>query len=475
MATRAVTTESQFKEWVLVANKNENVILQTLNRNVWLCTSPELPVKTKEDEGIFVLNTEEKLVHYSNSYDNLYAFISSEDELNADISNSVSDKDFQSKQSMNSIIGETIVGEKTDYVNVMFQYNVSDYETNTITNGTDFEITHNNAKAILNTGNGIGYTKLESKDPVRYSTGHEINTEFTHIFAIPEINTNQKMGLGDDTSGYAGFGYKDLDFGIWLLTVDDGILHIPQTQWNLNTCEDLNPEKFNIYKITFGWYGGLPIDFSIFYKDSWVKVHRFSKLNESINPHLGNPSQKMMALIERTSGTGNIMSMSCSSWRGGIVGKPPMGSLSTRQFITRRTITAFGTNIPIISIRSKEQFQGKDNHVRVKYGTVSLVNDGNKAVDILVYRGGTLTGGTWNDFDTENSVSEYNITSTSYDPGVGNEPFGLTFLNKVDTARINLFNDDAVIPIFPGEEVHLIVDGTNTGEFKAGVRILEEF
>ena len=142
-----------------------------------------------------------------------------------------SGKDFASKQAMNTIVGETIVGERTDWVNVALEYNISDKDVVQTSSGTGV-LTHSNAKAQLGTGTGIGKFTLRSLDPVRYITGHEVNVDFTCVYGTPEAGVSQKLGIGDDVDGFAGFGYDGIVFGVWLQTINDGIIHIPQSTWN---------------------------------------------------------------------------------------------------------------------------------------------------------------------------------------------------------------------------------------------------
>ena len=139
--------------------------------------------------------------------------------------------DFAQKQAMNSVVGEIIVGERSDNVNVMFEYNIATADTYQVQSGTG-NISHGNARAILGTGTGVGRYEIISKDFVRYVTGHEVNAEMTGDFAIGEANVNQKLGIGDETDGFAGFGYDGAVFGIWMLTIDLGTFHIPQSSWN---------------------------------------------------------------------------------------------------------------------------------------------------------------------------------------------------------------------------------------------------
>lgn len=382
--------------------------------------------------------------------------------------------DFQGKEGMNTIVGEAIVGQRSDFVNILFEYNVGTYDTYQTLTGTG-SLSHSNAKAVLGTGVGIGKALLRSKDPVRYVTGHEVNVETTCIFGSPEAGVSQKIGIGEDIEAFAGFGYDGTSFGVWLRTVDDGSIHIPQSSWDNQNVGNLNPQKFNIYKMTYGWYGILPIQFSIFYEGDWVLVHTYSKVNESENPHLANPTLPISAFVERESGSGGNIQLQTSSWRGGIVGEINEGVTTDRKFAIKTVTSITGANVPIYSIRSGATFQGQTNYVRIRLGTFTASSDGTKAVEIDVWKEGTLTGGTWEAFDADNSVAEFNNTATSFAPPAGRVSGG-TVLGKVDRDRINLIEGDVIIPLYPGETIHFVgTTSSGTSDMVVFVRHIEEF
>lgn len=398
--------------------------------------------------------------------------------------------DFQGNQSMNSVVGEQITAERTDQLNVMFQYNVQTYDTRREITGTG-SITHQDAKAQIHTGTGIGSSYLESKEIVRYFTGHEVNLEGTFIFSAPRENSKQIFGIGearDTTDGFIGFGYDDgtlstsfAEFGLWLKTIEDGLIFVNQSDFNGDKLDGtgesgliINPQAENIIKISYGWYGILPIRVSIFNAntDSWVLVHKYSKGNNTIVPHLPQPSLPFSSYVESTSaGTDIVLQM--SSIRGGIVGKPSISSLTNRNFVVKTVKTIIGSNIPLISIRNNPTFQGKKNRVKLTLGTFTPISDGNKSVEFDVYKTGTLTGGAWIARDPDNSTVDYNNTATSFVPT--SELVGGTGLAKVDRDRINLIEGDVVISVYPGEEMHVVANSLNSNDVILYFRWSEKF
>lgn len=390
-------------------------------------------------------------------------------------------KDYGGRIAGVTALNELLTAERTDMINVQFQYNINNNDTNYTQTGTAVNtISHANQKAQIHTGVGVGRTIISSRDSIRYVTGHEVFSETTVIFAAPQINTKQKIGIGDDIDGFAGLGYNGLTFGVWLRTVDDGELFVPQSSFNGDKIDgtgkskyNINPQDFNICRVRYAWFGILPIIIEIGSGDEWIEVHRYSKINNTTNTHLGNPTLPISAIIERTSGAGVDMVLQTASWRGGIAGRIPEGTLIDRKKVIKTVKTVNGTNVPVYSIRSLTTFQGRRNHVKSRVGTVTISTDGTKAVEFDIFVTGTLTGGVWVPLEPDTSVLEYNNTATAFAPTSSIR--GGTVLGKIDRDRINLVQGDVVVPIYAGEELHFVATTSASNSIVVYFRTIEEF
>jgi len=464
MATVSITTLSSNKTWVLACDKYEKCEIESLLGDVSFIESEEIPTTLVEENNMWFKEFIPREFIGDGKY-NLWIFIDKLNKVRKRPYSKLSNVDSLGNKSHNTIIGENVTAQRVSQINVMFQHNISPYDVLTEISGTG-TLSQLNAKAQLNTGLGIGKAVIISKDSLTYFTGHQIGFEKTMVFAEPQLNTNQKMGMGNESDTFAGFGYKDLEFGIWLQLVDSPITFIPQSEFNRDNLTGLsgskysiNPDKFNIYKVTLGWYGILPIDFHVFDPSSrdYIKVHSYDGINKSTNPHLADASQPLISIIERLSGTGANMTMQTSSWWGGIYGLVP-NNRAIRNFLIKTTKSTTD-NTPIISIRNKTTFKGIKNNIQVRIGTFTVVSDGAQSVELDIYKDGILTGGVWNEVDADSSVIEYNNTATAFTP-TGNVVGG-TGISKVDSDRINLFGNDVVLSVLPGEEYHVIASGNN--------------
>lgn len=404
--------------------------------------------------------------------------------------------DFAGRSSFVTVFGEQVVGTRQNNINVPFLRSTglggdTDYLRSVkdeagVTNVTG-QVSFNNEVLFVESGTGIADYEFFSKAINRYQTGHGNEVFHTMIFEPPEIGVDNAIGYGRKDTDFLGFGYNGLTFGIWLIL--RGVrTHIPQSEWNVNTLLDgdfvFNPEMENISGTSFGWLGVADILFYInTSKDDWVLVHRHQTANIDNKPHMSDPNQPICTWVERLSGSGSNIRTGTSSWYAGTVGNRAKGTGSDKTPLIQRdeVLIPAGVETVLLSVRNRETFQGKRNSIRVRYGTLTLVTDGNKSVRFKVYING-VTGGTWGFYDEELSVTEVSttttlsLTSTTID-GVTkiNEQIGSTALAKSDRTRINLFDSDIVISALPTDTITITAESSSSSYIDIQLRMIEEF
>lgn len=389
--------------------------------------------------------------------------------LESDVRAAVQDpKDYTGNQAFNTIFGQQQVAQDVDMVSVQFQYGASDYDTIGTSSGTG-NITTSASRMIIGTGTGVGKYKRQSKSSIRYIPQHQFQSFFTAAFSSPETNTRQFASLSDETGDGIAIGYDGVVFGVSIIR--GGVrTHYPVTD------STLNAGKYNIWKIAGGWLGIAPITVSRYSSadGGWKVVFTYDTTNTADGPHILNPSLPITFWVERTSGTGNNVTIATSSWYAGVVGQLAKGTRADRAFVRVAKKASFSSNTltPVISIRNKTTFQSLINHVRSRYGTVALSTEGNQPVEWYVYKNATLTGAVWADADTNNSTSELDTSATAMS---GGEIVGGTVMSKSDKVRINLFENDAVIDCLPGEWLTLACQSSQTSAVIVFLRWIEEF
>ena len=404
--------------------------------------------------------------------------------------------DFAKRSAFNTVFGESVVASRQNNINIPFirsngnnglEYNLK--STDYFQSGTATQ-SNTNQTAYVESGSGVGLSEIKSKNTNRYITGHISDCFFTTVYNDIDVGVDSGVGYGSIRGGdFIGFGYKGLDYGIWLKL--RGVeTFIKQVDWNTRTLLDgdfiLNTTKENIMSISFG-YAVADILFSIKSNSGWTLVHRHRTANIDNKPHLSNPTQPMSEFIRRNSGTGANIKVGTSSWNAGTVGERASGTGADKFPYIKRTDIALVANVEkvLLSIRNRIEYPvGTPNTVRLRYGTLSITSDGTKPVEFNVYLNGVNSAvGTWGFYDEQLSVSEINIdsplalTNRTIVTGVTkpNQQIGGTFLNKVDRERINLFSSDVIISANAGDIITITAKSTGSSVIDFQIRWIEEF
>ena len=375
--------------------------------------------------------------------------------------------DFENKQVMNTMFGEMTVGVRADNVNVQFQYSISGFDIKNPLGeltGTG-AVSHVDNRAVVESGTGVGSAKLVTRQSVRYRPGHECLTMFTAHFTAPEVNTFQHHGLFNGSNGFY-LGFKDDVFGVFRL---DGGVETPTSQSSFNVDKvdgtgdsefNLDPTKYNIYKISFGWLGIAPAYFSVYagHEIGWVLMHVIDLVNVQDTPHIENPSLPVSFEVGRASGTGANLKLQTSSIRAGVVGETRDDDSSNRRFaeFNLNLTVGAGAITHLISLKPRSTYQGKANHVRSKVEIIVSANSGNKDVVFKAYSPSSVTLSTpllYSDIDTDNSVMQTSKTvATITELSRPNDVAIVLRQSSRDNTDIRGFD------LYSGEEVIFAVD-----------------
>lgn len=330
------------------------------------------------------------------------------------------------RQGLISQSGEQIVGFRNDDISINFQYGIS---TMDIDSGGEFTGTGQvgtvGAVAYAETGTGVGSATLTSVDSIRYRSGHSCYADPSVVLPEPEANVNMYVGFLNGDDGWC-WGYRGLDLVIWFIE-GGNVSWINRADWDdpLDgsgaSSYDLNPQGAQIPELKYVWHGfkDLTLEFDIG-NGVLIKAHTLSFINQVVTEtHLENPSLPMAVKIERVSGTGANLRILTGSWRGGVIAGFEENNSSNRWF------AEWNINLPVVqgnwvhlaTLRSKDLFQGKNNHIKTLVKLIASINSTNKDVLFAATRLVALDTADqlaiiagFSDIDTLNSVIE---TSTA--------------------------------------------------------------
>lgn len=355
-----------------------------------------------------------------------------------------------------STFGQQIVGQRHDKIMCRFEYNNSTEDVVVATTGSGTS-SNANSLAIAESGTTVGSCTFTTLRNVVYRPANEIYAYGSAIFTTPEVNTLQWLGIVDTNDGFF-FGYQDTSFGVFHRKGTVEVFY-PKTEWNLdkvdsNSVFNLDPTKDNQYHISYGWLGIAPIIFSVYcgYRYGWRPVHVIDLGNSQTAPTINSPSLPISWGCKRTSGTGSNLTVSVGCVAGGSI-EGAHAHAGHRVFAGRAASTiSAGAATHIATFQNKTTFQSKVNKIAAEAVFFGGATDGTKSVEFLFYKNATLSGGSYSDIDTNNSIMAYSTTGTV---SGGTFEFDVA-MAKVESKALDMGAGHIHMELLPGETMSIV-------------------
>ncbi|WP_010291791.1 hypothetical protein [Clostridium senegalense] len=345
-----------------------------------------------------------------------------------------------------------------------FNYNInSDYIITTTANGGT--ATQGDSMAILSTSTANnGSSKIATRRVLRYSPGLGGLARFTAVFTTGVTNSQQIIGLGDDTDGFY-FGYNGTDFSI--LRIQNGTSNwISQANWNVDKMNGtgpsgmtLDPTKGNVYTIQFQWLGFGVINYYVTSTTTGqpILVHRIQYPNTAIVPSVYNPSFPLTAKVVNSGNTSNVV-LKTPSAMAFCEGDGYSQAIITRNSAANSVSLSTPTNQNGLTILNTSTFASKVNRTRIRLDFVSTSVQGERAVLFKLVRNATFgTTLSYTPINANTSVIQYSTTQTSATGGI--QIF--SFESPINSGS-QLFLNSLNITLAPGETLTLQVTSSNS-------------
>jgi len=382
--------------------------------------------------------------------------------------------DGSGKSATHSIFGDTITGTRIAQITAQFQYGIGSEEAKleSINGGyidTLDSILH------FHTTSDVGSTvNIQSVETLRYIPGQEVYCYYTIVYNEPILGQKQIAGLFDSENGF-GLGYCD--------TTDFCFMHrrkgvttyypIDLDSFNEQNGYIFNPQKGNIYKISFGYLGFATIMVDVLRPDGTLaNLHKFQYPNNNIVTHITQTFLPVRAEVSNQ--TGNTpMVVGIGSLSAGIVNGSSAEYTSARKF-TYANATEFTINgaTPLITFRNKATYNDIVNYVKSRLIYISGANDLNKNAKWVIIKNPVFTNTpTWTSPSVD-SVMEISTDATM--SLVTNTKYLLAFNN----AKVNSFLYDVLnyqIDLRPNEWATIALLGTGIGSADLSMRWTELF
>ena len=370
--------------------------------------------------------------------------------------------------SINTIFGDALTVVRESDVALRWPYNINTYENITTTSGSG-SVNASGDMAVVSTGATVGsIARLESVNLIRYRPGSEVFCMFTTVLTCSGTigyqqgvaGSIQAVGIFDANNGFA-IGFNGIQFGIrWRVSGID--TWIPQTQFNRDGLVTVDLTKIQLWRISFGWFGGAPIFFEYLTEDGvWTLFHVINIANKINVVSIHNPSlQAAIETISSSSTTNVIVKVGCIE--GGSSRPPNVMDIGYRHFHYSSSLTlknlSSGTTIPMLSIQNPITFQGITNKTMITVigGTATMTANGSNVAQFTAIFDATLTGASFSALDSVNSVAQVDNSATAFSGGASAR-YGINMTNG--TALVDL--NGGPILVYPGHT--LTVTGTATG------------
>lgn len=217
---------------------------------------------------------------------------------------------------------------------------------------------------------------------------------------------------------------------------------VKQTEWNADrflqsTDPDnspanvtLDPTKGNVFQIKYQWLGFGQINLYIEHpEDGQLELaHSINYANANTVPSINSPTLPLCALVENTSNTTDMVLYS-SSMAGFAEGKIPEQSEVKHTHIIDVTFSSTAI-VPAITLHNNGVFAGRLNRVRMKIKSISVQVISGKPAVIQLIKEATLTGASFSDHSTGESVALIDTTAVGTTNGEVINAFSVASLDE---------------------------------------------
>ena len=196
---------------------------------------------------------------------------------------------------------------------------------------------------------------------ILYAAQYEAWAVLSGAFTTPTSAASfQRLGIYDAANGYA-FGFNGLTFGL-LVRVNSVDTFIAQTAWNKDPLSGaatslftsngapvaLVPTNLNMFRIRFGWYGGVSAFFEVYAPDGhWIVVHQVRTVNSQVGVNIHMPDLPMSVEVSKTASDATNLSITCGGWAAGITAPNSGANLSGQKSLSALNATV---TIPVSGI-----------------------------------------------------------------------------------------------------------------------------
>lgn len=380
--------------------------------------------------------------------------------------------------SLSSGLGGGLVHSRKDLLSVVFRESIPSSVTTTITSTG----TVSQASGLASISSGTGATssaQLETNVSLLNLPGSEGYAYFTAMFSGGATeNSTQWIGIYDDNNGFA-IGYSGTTFAVLYRNASVDTV-ISQDDFSIDRLDgfglskmEIDVTKLNLFRISVGLLGGSSILFEVLKENNdWQLFHKIDVVNSRVSPILLTSSFPIRAKVTKTSSDDTDLIIKTEFWGGGAattsngssdvpVVIPGINNDFGKNNQYYRQVTSLAqdsTDYPIFSIRNRSNFLGVSNKFVVQLvfsGLASQPSTGSANIATFkLVKNASLNGSSYTDYDTSNSIVEYDVSATSYTGGI--DSFVIPLIGS-DSKAIFFKSNKIILLLEPGDSLTISV------------------
>ena len=326
--------------------------------------------------------------------------------------------------------GRFRVSEPFNIFDMQFTYDLQPlFFEESATGGGDVTHIANSSAARLTTGgtaSGDGVI-FQTKEYFRYQPGKSQLTVFTCILGAKTSDVRKRIGLFDADNGFF-FEQDGSNLKIVRRTKTSGSVvdnAVNQSSWNLDVLDGtgasgitLDESKDNIFVIDYQWLGAGRIRYGFDFDGQITYCHEIKFANTDTVPFSVTGNLPFRAEIFNTAlaaGTTTFDFTCCAITSEG--GFNPLGIPGSVGSTVLRNVTTANDPLPIISIRPRTTFNSITNRGLVIPKKYELMSE-NATIYFEIILNGSLTGASFANVDTTNSLVMVDIAATAITGGL---------------------------------------------------------
>lgn len=280
--------------------------------------------------------------------------------------------------------------------------------------GASVVVTDATAGDVTTTANDI----VSGYDWTTLGRGWRVHTEGANVIFV-SFGDSARTGTYEITTATTAVG----TFAQTLAGVTATDSWITQTNWNHDKFDGagkskiiLDTTKGNVFEIRYQWLGYGQMSFYIEHPEdgNFHLVHTIDYANSSTAVSFNSPSLPLCVFSGNTTNTSDIVLYSASVGTF-IEGKEARGHIHHAS--TNTMAVNNSTEVPILTIHNKDVFASKINRNRIRLTFLEMSSDTGKEISFKFYLDAVLTGASFSDVDTNDSMVAEDSTATAVTGG----------------------------------------------------------